>query len=175
MLDRIVRLKFSLTSRARARGWIEYAARQYDAMLAEVPEARWSEPVNVPKMLGVDEDMRDWSLAQLHEHNAIVNEQMCAVVAHLAGDGPPPGPFNAKTDTLPSADAGVDQIERFRTSVRDYLATEAPLPRLRGGRRAPHVLFGPFDAHKWHCMLGFHLKLHLKQSARIVEGLKASA
>lgn len=39
---------------------------------------------------------------------------------------------------------------------------------LRGTAKYPHPLFGLYDAHMWHAMFGFHLKLHYKQAQMLV-------
>jgi hypothetical protein len=109
-------------------------------------------------MPGVDPDMRQWSFFQLLEHNAIVNRSITAVVTSLASNEEPTGAgaIDPKRDVLPAADAGPAQVAR--------------LGRLRGTRRKVHPVFGPFDAHRWHGMLGFHLAIHLGQARRIVAG-----
>jgi len=131
-------------------------------------------PVTVPPMIGVDPEMRGWSFFQILEHNAIVNRIISHTVEKLAqGQDPTPEhPVNPKTDVLPKGLSGPEQLEDFRRSVDDYLAIMENLPPLRGTSETPHPVFGSFDAHKWHCMFGFHLGLHIKQAEKVVSLLK---
>jgi hypothetical protein len=121
-------------------------------------------------MIGVDPEMRGWSFFQILEHNVIVNRSIAATVEALALGKEPSGAAltNPKTDVLPKGISGPEQVETFRRSVEDYLFRIAKLPELRGTTETPHPIFGPFDAHKWHCMFGFHLGLHLKQAERVL-------
>jgi hypothetical protein len=57
--------------------------------------------------------------------------------------------------------------------VTDYLDELPSLGPLRGTRTSEHPVFGTFDAHRWHCMVGFHLLLHRRQAARVVRGANA--
>jgi len=121
-------------------------------------------------MIGVDHEMRDWSFLQILEHNVIVNRIISHTVEKLArGEDPKPErPINHKTDVLPGDSAGAEQIIAFSESVESYLSKVATLPTLRGTAETPHSVFGSFDAHKWHCMFGFHLGLHLKQAEKVI-------
>jgi hypothetical protein len=98
----------------------------------------------------------------------IVNRSIAATVEALALGKEPFGAalINTKTDVLPKGLSGPEQIELFQQSVDDYLAMVATLPTLRGTAETMHPVFGSFDAHKWHCMFGFHLGLHLKQAEK---------
>jgi hypothetical protein len=128
------------------------------------------EPVTVPPMIGVDPEMQGWSFFQLLEHNAIVNRSIASMVEALALGKEPEGAalINPKNDVLPKGLSGPEQVQAFRSSVDDYLAIVSTLPELKGTAERPHPLFGPFDAHKWHCMFGLHLGLHLNQARKIL-------
>lgn len=126
--------------------------------------------ITVPPMIGVDPEMRGWSFFQILEHNAIVNRSISAMVQALALGRKPSGValIDPKTDVLPKGNSGPEQVERFRESVDEYLSVLATLPDFRGTVETPHSVFGSFDAHKWHCMFGLHLELHLKQAEKVL-------
>lgn len=128
------------------------------------------EQVTIPPMIGVDPEMRGWSFFQILEHNAIVNRSISAMVEALALGKEPSGAalIDPKTDVLPKGLSGPDQVESFLSSVDDYLALVSTLPELKRTAERPHPVFGPFDAHKWHCMFGLHLGLHLNQARKIL-------
>jgi len=136
-----------------------------------------SDLITVLPMIGVDPEMRGWSFFQILEHNAIVNRSISATVEALALGKPPSGAalINPKSDVLPKGVSGPEQVEEFRRSVDDYLSMLAELPSLRGTAETTHPVFGSFDAHKWHCMFGFHLGLHLRQASVVLSRVKRTA
>ena len=166
----VIRTKFLLTTRDNASGMIRSNADAYLRLADRLGASEGMEQVTVPPMIGVDPEMRGWSFFQILEHNVIVNRSIAAMVEALALGKEPMGAalINPKTDVLPKGVSGSEQIGYFRQSVDDYLSMVSTLPSLRGTSQRPHPIFGPFDAHKWHCMFGFHLGLHLKQAERLL-------
>ena len=166
----VVRTKFLLTSRDQALRAIRSHADGYMNLADRFGASEGMEQVTVPAMIGVDPEMRGWSFFQILEHNAIVNRSIAATVEALALGKEAMGValINPKTDVLPKGLSGPEQIGLFRQSVDDYQAMLASLPSLRGTAETMHPVFGSFDAHKWHCMFGFHLGLHLKQAEKVL-------
>ena len=78
------------------------------------------------------------------------------------------GDIDPKHDVMPSASPGIEQIQLFQDSVEDYLQRVSKLGPLRGTLTKRHPVFGMFDAHQWHCMLGFHLMIHRRQAEYVV-------
>ncbi|NBZ96768.1 MAG: DinB family protein [Proteobacteria bacterium] len=166
----IIRTRFFLTSQEKASGMIRKNADSYIALTDRFGHSSAMEPAIVPPMIGVDPEMRRWSFFQILEHNVIVNRSISAMVEALALGKEPAGAalINPKTDVLPKGLSGPEQVQAFLSSVDDYLALISTLPELRGTAERPHPVFGPFDAHKWHCMFGLHLGLHLNQARKIL-------
>ena len=165
----LVRSQFRLSSRARASAQIRKVADAYLALADGIDDGRGRVPVEVPPMMGVDEDMRRWSFFMLLEHNAIVNRSITSVVEGLVRGEVLEG-IDPKRDVMPSPSAGIEQVGAFRKSVERHLSVVPTLGGLRGTVKKPHPIFGPFDAHGWHCMFGLHLKVHLKQAKLLAAG-----
>ncbi len=170
LIKAVIRTKFRLTSCDKASGIIRENADAYLGLADRLDASSGIKPVTVPPMIGVDPEMRGWSFFQILEHNAIVNRSISSIVQALALGREPSGAalINPKTDVLPRGMSGPEQVEEFRRSVDDYLSMLADLPPLRGTAETMHPVFGSFDAHKWHCMFGFHLGLHLKQATFVL-------
>jgi hypothetical protein len=170
VIKAVIRTRFLLTSREKASGLIRNSADAYLRLAECFDGARGAMPARVPSMIGMDPEMRDWSFFQVLEHNAIVNRGIAATVEALALGRELSGAalMNPKTDVLPKGLSGPEQLEAFRRSVEDYLLMVGTLPVLRGTAETPHPVFGPFDAHKWHCMFGLHLGLHLRQAEKLL-------
>lgn len=166
----LVRTRFTLTSRASAKAQTEKLLTEYLRLAQGFDEISGSEPVTVPRMLGVDEDMRGWSFFMVLRHNTIVNNAISANIRRLAlGEPAPTKKFDTKKDVMPEAECGIEQIAIFKASVMAHLDAVKSLGELRGTRTTDHPLFGPFDAHKWNCMFAFHLKVHLRQAESVRE------
>ena len=162
---KFVRSKFALTSRRSADQLIRNELKKTIEVAGELGPDGCRKSVQCPQMLGVDEDMREWNYYQILEHNVIVNNRISESVLFHVGKGPKPSPnFSIKHDVMPSRDAGIEQIEAFEKSVTDYLQLLTTVPKLRGTETVDHPIFGPLDAHKSHCLFGFHLQRHRKQA-----------
>ncbi|MEM0896902.1 MAG: DinB family protein [Verrucomicrobiota bacterium] len=167
ILPPIIRLKFALTSREKASQTIQDELVRYLDLGESFGAEKGTEQKQINPMLGVDEDMRSWSFYQILEHNTIVNHRITGATMRLVKGEPPDESekkFNVKTDVMPAGDAGADEVEKFRASVEAHLEAVDSLANLKGTDTSPHTFFGPFDAHKWHCMFGFHLEIHRKQA-----------
>ena len=166
LLTAFVRTRFCLNSRNGASQQIRRTSDQYLVLADQIDKQSGRRIVETPRMLGVDEDMRRWSFFMILEHNTIVNKVITKTVERLALDENSAQPLavDPKHDVMPSFDAGAEQLVAFRESIEEYLKNLAVLPSLRGTARKRHPLFGDFDAHEWHCMLGLHLQIHLKQA-----------
>ena len=170
LIRSVIRTRFLLTRRESASASIEKIKNQYLQLAGCVDTSSGKIGTRVPPMMGVDPEMREWSFFQILEHNAIVNKIISRTVEKLAlGQDPAPDrPINPKTDVLPHHDCGADSAQEFYKSIDDHLMLIASLPDLRGTAETEHPVFGSFDAHKWHCMFGFHLNLHLKQARKVL-------
>lgn len=164
-----VRTRFRLTSRKQASDQIRKLLAGYLSLVQSIDPEAGRLPVRVPPMLGVDEDMRDWSLFMILEHNVIVNRSITAIVESLArGEKPPAIDVNdPKRDVMPSQDPGEEQIQAFQSSVETHLEVVSRLPRLRSAATIRHPIFGQLNAHGWHCMLGLHLDIHRNQAKAV--------
>jgi len=173
LIKAAIRTRFTLMSRKSATKVIIKNREKYLQLAKSVRAEAGSTPVTIPPMIGVDPEMRGWSFFQILEHNVIVNRMIAHTVEKLAKsqDPTPEHPVNPKTDVLPKGLSGPEQLEDFRQSIDDYLVMMETLPPLRGTSETPHPVFGSFDAHKWHCMFGFHLGLHLKQAEKVLSHL----
>ncbi len=165
----IIRWKFTLTSRRRATSQITRAHHKYLTLDERIDKEKGARRVNVPAMPGIDEDMRPWSFFMILEHNTIVNRFITSAVQHLTcDDSSGLDDIDMKKDVMPSEGAGAEQIKLFSESIDRHVEAVASQKRLRSNKRIRHPLFGPFDAHRWHCMFAFHLQIHYRQAKWVV-------
>ena len=171
LIKTAVRSIFFFTGRERAQNQMRVMLEEYTGLAQAINRDERLIPVKVPPMRGVDEDMRNWSLDMILEHNRIVNRSISATVQQLSRGEPLTGAavIDQKTDVMPSHRPEDTVLEKFQDSVTDHLAALKTLGRLRGTRKTPHCIFGDFDAHQWNCMFAFHLKLHFDQASHVVQ------
>jgi hypothetical protein len=169
ILQTIVRLKFTLTSRDAASSQARKEMERTVQLCSAVEPSQAARSVRVPSMAGIDEEMRDWSLFMILEHNTIVNRAITSLVGKLAWREAVDDTFDMKKDVIPAKHADAGAMGEFRSSVEDYLRMIPELPTLRGTGKYRHPVFADLDAHGWHCMLAFHLMLHRRQSEKIVK------
>lgn len=166
---------FTFTSRKQVYRQCLRLLKEYQALYEGLPNELGKISVLVPRMRGVDEDMRNWSFFEVLEHNFIVNRSITAIVCQLANGQPLTGPaaIDPKKDVMPTGSMDKTILQAFLESIVYHNSQVEQLGQLRGSKKSQHPVFGPFDAHKWNCMFAFHLGLHLPQAKFIVERVKA--
>lgn len=171
-----IRTILQRTSKEKALAQAENYLAQYRALCDSIPDDAGRHRVSVPPMSGVDEEMRDWSLYQLLEHNAVVNRCISATVVQLSQSIPLSGAAltDPKHGVMPTDNPGPAARDAFFLSVKEHIDKVTPLKKLKGTATTRHPLFGEFDAHRWNGMFSLHLKVHLPQTRYIVEHVSAS-
>ena len=168
MIKHYLRARIACTSRRRADAAVRREGDLALALLDGLTDEQAAQSVRVPRMIGVDEDMRDWSLHQTLEHNTIVNRIFSMIVLHLArGKTPPTGDIDPKKDVMPTAAPGPPAVDAFRKSIDRHLELVAGIDKLRGTARYPHPILGPLDAHGFHTFFSIHLAVHRRQMVAI--------
>lgn len=177
-IRKLVQWKFKRTSRKKGDAQIREHMQAYVDLLGGLTDEQACHGFQVGKMLGVDEDMRGWSLCEIIEHNTIVNHALKArVLSLLTGEMPDEyANFDVKKDVMPGLGeefrkANVDQ---FVESVEGYLDSISSFENLKTERTAEHPVFGTFNAHQFHIMFGFHLGLHLNQANAVVAAVRGA-
>lgn len=160
--------------RRTADAMIHKHTRSYLNLLDKLGDEQASQQVQVPKMLGVDEDMRGWSVFEIIEHNTIVNRALTSRIKFLmTGEETPEFQnFDVKRDVMPGLGEhpfGRAEISQFTQSVDDHMETVSGYGDMKNSAIGKHPVFGNFTAHQFHVMFGFHLGLHLKQAQKVVE------
>ncbi|GLI54602.1 hypothetical protein PM10SUCC1_01170 [Propionigenium maris DSM 9537] len=167
-----IKLYFNLSNRERVVDKIKMYQKRYMELVERIcGEGR--KKIHVPSMVGIDEDMRDWSLYMILEHNARVNKTIKNIVYRLSRGEElrPEERIDPKTDVMPE-DSGMEQVDEFRRSIEEYLQAVEKVGQLKGTRKIEHPVFGAFDAHQWHCMFAFHLGIHLRQAEYIAKAIR---
>lgn len=158
------------TSRAAAAAQVE-AERNAILTLARACEpAAAARPVLIPRLRGMEDSSRNWSVYMTVEHVRIVNATITGLLQLLpAGRVPPRAASTAAVKPAAGVDASV--VDAFVAGCAELTRAAATVADLHAGARYAHPWFGRLDAAGWHAMAGFHLELHRRQIEQIVARL----
>ena len=154
-------------SRAGANRWFRAEADRILALARSVPAADLTRRVLVPRLPGLEDSSRYWSVAMTLEHLAIVDAAVAGTVESLAA-GVVPGRIASTADVKPGPGVDAGAIDRFESAAREYLACVEAVADLRTRVTYPHPWFGEFTALNWHRLAALHHRVHRKQVERIV-------
>ncbi|MBS0198192.1 MAG: DinB family protein [Planctomycetes bacterium] len=137
-------------------------------------ERMLGERVLIPRLRGLEDSSRFWSVWMTLDHLRIVNDQITRVIESLTGGRVPEG--RASTAAVkPSAGVGPEVRGAYEGSCDRLVALAASCPTLRTAVRYAHPWFGPLDGAGWHAMAAMHMGIHRAQIARILADAKGGA
>jgi len=160
-----------LTSRHRAAARFRAEGELSRHLARSLPPADAARPVLVPRLWGLEDSSRFWSVFMVLDHLRIVNDAVAAIIEHLAAGRPFPRVIGI-ADVKPRPGAGPETIDALDRADRNYLAVTGAVADLRTRLRYPHPWFGPLDGHGWHCLAALHQTIHRRQVERIIRLLR---
>ena len=141
------------------------------ALVKDIPLEKTHQKVLVPKLKGIEDSSRYWSIAETLEHleivgnsinqliNSLLRNEVPATVANVA-DYKPKGKYNGQ-DARPAFAAF---SKRISEALRDReISLQTPKYR--------HPWLGPITAQQWQWVLASHSGLHYVQVKEIIKGL----
>lgn len=174
----IARLLFALKLRFGSRraftARFEYERAAIRKILARCPPGRRGEQVLIPRLRGLEDSSRFWSVWMTLEHLRITNTVFANVIQRLSqGEVPERKASTAEVKPGVLLDAGVEAAyERSCDEVRTTLALVADF---QNGPRYAHPWFGPLDSFGWHALTAMHMGIHRAQIAKIISFLPVEA
>ncbi|MBS0192148.1 MAG: hypothetical protein U0573_05920 [Phycisphaerales bacterium] len=136
----------------------------YEPLSAETSGRR----VLIPRLRGLEDSSRYWSVWMVLDHLRIVNEQIAMIISLLGRDRTPEG--KASTATVkPAIEVDGSVVGRYEKSCDQVLRAAAGAPSLRSRARYAHPWFGPLSGAEWHTMAGMHMGIHRAQIEAILE------
>lgn len=118
--------------------------------------------VLVPRLIGLEDSSRYWSVAMTCRHLEIVGSLIVEVVGRLSrGEVIAERVDFAAVKPVPVPASAVSEYQTFAQSVPGRLASQVVDPHALG--TVPHPWFGKLDAKGWLWLLGFHSWVHLRQ------------
>lgn len=161
-------------SRKGASEWFRAEADRILACARALSPADATRRVLIPRLSGLEDSSRYWSVCMALEHLVIVDSAVVRVIEALVS-GVVPKRETSTADVKPSPTADVTAIDRFEATARDYLARTEALSDLRTKISYRHPWFGPLSGLGWHRVAAMHHRIHRKQVERIIRLLPQSA
>jgi hypothetical protein len=135
-------------------------------------------PILVPRLPAIEDSSRNWSATMVLEHLIIVGDRIALVFQSLAAGQVPPGKADTAAVKPEGSYNGSNILEKYDEFVRRYRDIVSPVVEARRGTRTvsgakfDHPWFGPMDEHQWLVLAALHQRIHRRQIAEIIKGLK---
>jgi hypothetical protein len=137
-----------------------------------VPANARDEQVLVPRMRGIEDSSRFWSVNETLEHVMIVGAGMRGLIKALAEGGKSDFVVRVEDFKPKGKYRGGDARGDFRAFLDETAATLKPLAIVDGGPKHRHPWFGEINALQWSWILSGHTQIHLSQLIAIKNGFK---
>lgn len=129
------------------------------------------DPLLIPRMMGIEESSRRWSVMMVLEHLCMVNRDMLRVIESLSSGVVPRGKIDISL-YKPQPDLGYETAEEFVEVNNEFLLRCFDLIRANGRLKSKfkyrHPWFGPLNAHQWCCLAAVHQRIHRRQAQKII-------
>lgn len=136
-------------------------------LMNSCPPKQRAERVLIPRLRGLEDSSRFWSVWMTLDHLRITNSVFAMVITSLAhGKVPQRKASTAAVKPDPAVTAAVEGA--YEESCDKLLAAVAAVPDLKTTARYPHPWFGPLNAFGWHALTATHMGIHRAQIARII-------
>ncbi|MBC8000138.1 MAG: DinB family protein [Leptolyngbya sp.] len=124
----------------------------------------------IPRLRGLEDSSRYWSIAMTLQHLIIVGDLMRETISDLA-NGKTGMALVGTGDVKPEAAAEPSTIVNKFRDMSEYFVHETSLINTAACQSAkhPHPWFGPLNPHEWLVVASRHQAIHRKQ----VEGIIA--
>lgn len=164
--------RFRTTTPAQGIEQFERETQKIIQLSRSLSEDEMCERRLVPRLPGLEDSSRYWSVAMAIEHLVIVGVGTRNIVSSLSGQKthlPQTKIENVKPH--PDVDAATI-IARFETMSSNFARTAREIDfSVNTGAKHVHPWFGPLDARQWLLFAAPHQRIHRKQIEEIIKRL----
>lgn len=174
----VARLLFGFRSRSGSRAAFNAKFNQERAAIRRIVQqldpSRAGRRVLIPRVRGLEDSSRFWSVWMTLDHLRIVNSAIADVIGMLARDKTPPR--EASTAAVkPSPEVTEAVVSAHERACDHLLDVIESVKDLNTRLRYAHPWFGPLNASQWHALSAGHMEIHRKQIERIQRGLDSTS
>lgn len=139
-------------------------------LLASCDPAKKTQRVLIPRLPGLEDSSRHWSVWMTLEHLRITNTVFAMVITSLLRGSVPQR--QASTAAVKPGEILSGEVEHaFEDSCDSLLATAASAKAWDSPAKYAHPWFGPLDATGWLALSAMHMGIHRKQLRSICSRL----
>ena len=160
----------NLTSKEKAIDVFAEETERIIALIAELKPDLLTERRLIPRLKGLEDSSRYWSVAMTIEHLVIVGGGIAQVIVDLSKNGGSKRPPRGTADVKPNPDVDAQKIiNKFKQMSDAFIAEMKPL-NVGAFPSATflHPWFGQLNAHSWLTLAGMHQRIHRKQIEKII-------
>lgn len=162
-------LRFLSTSQQQALKDIENDTREILALVEKLSPQQMVERRLIPRLAGLEDSSRYWSVAMTLEHIVIVNESIRAAVISLCA-GRKLEKKASTADVKPERGVQPETIiSRFKQTSEIFLNSLANCKTENSKEKYEHPWFGPLSAEQWIVFVSPHLQIHKQQIKEIIK------
>ena len=167
------RILFRLFSYGSADGKIRVKFKKetdlIKRIISEVDDSILHKPITIPRVMGIEDVSKHWSIAMTMHHLNIVNRAISTLIDQLE-KGHTPSLIVRIQDVKPPLEISPNIREEFEQTSSAYLEEVKKFNRLGVKSRLthPHPWFGAMNSHDWLALSALHQGVHRRQIAMIL-------
>lgn len=167
----LVPIRLHTTSVEKALAEFESETAQMNAIASKLTTAQLGEQRLIPRLAGLEDSSRYWSVAMALEHLVIVNSRAILLVKALSKGTSPPGK-SSTADVKPGEVDASTIVSKFLANSQKYLEVISTL-NLEAHPQVTfdHPWFGKMNAKQWVLFAAPHMGIHRRQIGEIVSRL----
>jgi len=133
-----------------------------DSLAANCDTEKGTQRVLIPRLRGLEDSSRNWSVFMTLEHLRIVNEAVAGAIESL-GNGLVPAGAASTAAVKPDEIRCRSVIEGYEAACGRLTHCVSCIDNLATSARFAHPCFGPLDAAGWYFLSAIHMRLHRRQ------------
>jgi len=123
--------------------------------------------VLIPRIMGIEDSSRHWSVLMTLDHLVIVNSGVLEIIEALSSERLYSWRVSI-ADLKPRPEQSLETIGKFARTTQNYFNRVSQMKNLKSHARHAHPWFGPMDALGWHWLAALHNTIHRRQIERIM-------
>ena len=120
-----------------------------------------------PKLIGIEDSSRNWSVLMVIKHLCMANQSMLSIMRSLTSEKQAEEVISI-ADLKPPEDVDMLVVEDFRLLNQEIEVFVNQRETLRTDARHRHPWFGELDGHQWLCLAAAHQRIHRRQCRKIL-------
>lgn len=150
-----------------ARIWLNFEVRSIEKMIQGLDDEQLHRQVLIDHILGIEDDTRDWSVALVIEHLAIVSSGIIEVIKTLSEEKPFDGPIRIESVKPGNNPVTINELKQIIQAYETYI------PKNKNSKMTKsHPWFIEFNNRDWNTFLAVHTWVHKRQIKAITRALE---